>query len=295
MHTNDRRFVAAAQRTSCTEQATVLSMRETARILTMLAIALVAAAAGAARIGRVDFYDRADNLLLFTVLDYDSAEANTGRTVYAADSTFLRWTEVQREAGTQRVVREISYNHAQDTFSTTTAGTVGALPSITVRDQFGLDLLGLPATFEQVSAGVYRVAQRGVHAYTISYQYSGEDLRRIEVTDPSGALVCYAIPLAPAGVLPGAMRALAGPPKVTAPGMGRFAVEVGLRRFARVRVTLYGLDGRQRARLLDRGVAPGASRFVLKPDHAAAGACVLAVEVDGDRAQTAHVPVIVTR
>jgi hypothetical protein len=262
--------------------------RVTGSILAVLALA----GAAAGRIDRLDFYDRADNLLLFTVLAYDSTGVNTGRTVYAPDSTYLRRTEIRRTSG-GGVLREVSFNHIGDSVVVSTPGGTAGSPTVTVRDQFGLDLLGVPASFEPVSSGEYRVSQQGTHRYSITYGYNAGELSRVEITDPAGALVAYVVPSSWAAVAPRPAGTLAARPQVVSLGDGRFRVEMVLPAFARVQISVLGLDGRVRSRLLERGAA-GSARFVVQVRDAP-GACILEVAVNGEGTLTSHTPVVVLR
>ncbi|MCU0608310.1 MAG: hypothetical protein MUF22_00895 [Chitinispirillaceae bacterium] len=165
-------------------------MRIAAVILIVLAgISLCAASP----ITRIDIYDKADNHLLFVTFEYDVTGKNTGRNVFASDSTFLRTTTFQ-SGGTGYSSKEASFDFlGNPSFFTTIGLPVSGTTTITTVDQFGLSQFGAPLTWRETSTNNYDISQETVLASKERYEFGANgELNRITVLDKNGATAWYA-------------------------------------------------------------------------------------------------------
>ena len=117
-----------------------------------------------ARIDRVDIFDRAGNSLLFVEFEYDAEGKNTGRSVYASDSTFLRRTAFVNDNAGKRI-REVSFDFNNDTIGRTEFSTIGNKPGISVFDQFKLDQFGAPVSYSANGENSYDIYHNGSVVY----------------------------------------------------------------------------------------------------------------------------------
>jgi hypothetical protein len=138
----------------------------------------------------MNIFDKAGNILLFVEFDYDSSGNNVGRSVYTADSTFLRRTVFVNESGKRS--KEISLNFNNDTIGITKISTINNNPGISVFDQFNLDQFGAPVSYSANGDNTYNVYQNGSVIYKMKYAFSPEgDLARVEVLSTGNDLLYY--------------------------------------------------------------------------------------------------------
>jgi hypothetical protein len=143
-----------------------------------------------AQIKRMDIFDKAGNSLLFVEFEYDSSGNNVGRSVYTADSTFLRRTVFVNEAGKRS--KEISLNFNDDTIGITKMSSINNNPGISVFDQFNLDQFGAPVSYSANGDNTYNISQNGAVIYKMKYMFSSDgDLTRIEILSTGNDLLYY--------------------------------------------------------------------------------------------------------
>jgi hypothetical protein len=214
----------------------------------------------AARIDRIDIYDKADNHLLFATFAYDSTGANIGRSVFTSDSTFLRTTTFQ-PSGTGVKETSVDFNNSL-VFATTTAPSAGGTAFSTV-DQFGMDQFGGAMTATQSSANNYDISQNTTVVCKEQYQFGADGtLNRINILDKSGSLTYYALvtpttgALSPVGATPGRASLISA-------NRGRVNAVFSLVHSGRVCVEAFTLTGRRAAVLVDKMFEGGNHAFAV--------------------------------
>jgi hypothetical protein len=251
----------------------------------------------AARIDRIDLFDKSDNRLMFVTFDYDASGNNIGRSVFMADSTFVRSTTFQNDVAGNRV-RETSFNFNGDTTGYTTFTTVNATRAISVFDQFGLDQLGGPMSAGASGTNAFDVSQKSAVINKIQYQFdAGNNLTRINVLDAGGQLVYYAaVNAANPAVLP--MRPIrAHAPAISMIGSRYCRMQLTVDKPSIVRLDAYAPAGRKVATLLSVNCGPG--RTDLVADCAVAslpdGIYLFRVSVDGVAVNNQRQAIVGTR
>jgi hypothetical protein len=225
------------------------------RRMSRLRMAVTAAILGgvtlcqAARIDRIDIYDKSDNHLLFVTFDYDSAGKNTGRSVFASDSTFLRSTKFQTSGAG---VKETSFDLEDNlVFSTTINAPTGGKTSFSTVDQFGLDQYGGAMSYTVPSPNNYDVSQSNGTVCKEQYQFGTDGtLLRINVLDKNGSLIYYALPNRTTGTIARPHGSTAQFSLITA-NRGRIKIRLGMMNPGRVCGELYTPAGRRAAGLVD--------------------------------------------
>ena len=156
----------------------------------LLVILLLPSHLFSAQIKRMNIFDKTGNSLLFVEFDYDSSGNNVGRSIYTADSTFLRRTTFVNESGKRS--KEISFNFNNDTIGITKMSSINNNPGISVFDQFNLDQFGAPVSYSANGDNTFNVYQNGSVIYKMKYTFSSEgDLTRIEVLSTGNDLLYY--------------------------------------------------------------------------------------------------------
>jgi hypothetical protein len=251
--------------------------------MTVITAALVVRAF-AGGIDRIDIFDNAGNRLLFVTFEYDSAGNNSGRTVSAGDSTFLRSTRLTKDAG-GKVTAENSLDYESNPLFTTRISPQSGRTDFAVNDQFGMDMLGAPMSYTPGAAGEYGISQVGTTLYKQKYEYAGDgSLTRITFTDAAGALLYYATMTRLTGVIPGAIP---GPPARLAPVFrattgGNLFVTVTLAVVSNVTVELFTLSGRLAARAAGTSLAPGRRTIEMACNPGVGGgSAVVRISVNG--------------
>lgn len=212
-------------------------------------------------IDRLDIFDNADNRLLFVTFEYDSAGNNSGRTVYASDSTFLRSTRFTKDAGGNVTVENSVDYESNPVFATRISPQTGRT-DFTVSDQFTMDMLGAPMSYTKSTAvaGEYAISQGGATLYKQKYQYANDgSLTRIDYTDPSGTLLYYATVSLKTGTIAGdvhGMRLQLAPVFRAASG-GKLLVLFTLAAPSDVSVELFTPAGRLALKTAGRSLGAG--------------------------------------
>jgi hypothetical protein len=143
----------------------------------------------AAKPRRLELYDGFDNFLMFVTFEYNESGVNTRRTVYMADSTFVRDVLINYDANNQRA-NEVSYDFNKDTSFVTAYQHNGNVTSFSVRDQFNLDHVGGMVSYIQDPNQLNYTLQyneTGGQAATMAYTKDAEgNLTQVVITDQSG-------------------------------------------------------------------------------------------------------------
>jgi len=244
---------------------------------------LLAPFTAAARIDRIDLYDKSDNRLMFVTFAYDASGNNTGRSVFMADSTFVRSTTFQNDVSGNRV-RETSFNFNGDTAGYTTFTILNAKPAISVFDQFGLDQLGGPVSAGASGTNAFDVSQKGAVINRVQYQFdAGNNLTRINVLDAGGNLQYYAAVNAVNRAIVPMRLYSAKQPSLSMIGSRYCRIQLTVDKPSIVRLDAYAPAGRKVATLLSVTCGPGSSDVVA--DCAAArlpdGIYLFRASVDG--------------
>jgi hypothetical protein len=252
-----------------------------------LTVFTVAGLCNAARIDRIDIYDKSDNPLLFVTFDYDSTGANTGRSVFASDSTFLRSATFQT-TGTSVKESSIDFNGSL-VFSTTRSPSTGGNGSFSTIDQFGMDQFGGAMSYSLASANNYTVTQNGQLSCSEQYQLAADGtLSRINILDKTGSLMYYAI-ASPATSVSAPPREMIMQPVLTIGNRGIIRARFGLIRSSHVCLEIYTLAGRKAAGLIDKIFGSGSHALSVSVPGPGArglgnGAYVVRLTIDGTAA-----------
>lgn len=197
-----------------------------------------------APINRMDLFDKSGNNLLFVEFDYDSSGKNIGRTVYAADSTFLRKTTFSNDASGNRT-REQSFNFNDDTTGYTLFSSQNGKSTINVFDQFGLNQFGASVSYVQNGTNSYDTYHNGSVICKFLYTYSpgGRDLDRIDVLDINNVILYYATFTSSARTIDHPRFDMVLQPSLKILG-DRCHLTIPLKKESRIRVCVYNLSGK---------------------------------------------------
>lgn len=137
---------------------------------------------------RLELYDNFENFLMFVTFEYEN-EVNTKRTVYMADSTFIREVRINYNGDGTRA-NEVSYNFNNDTSFVTSYEYNSPLTSFSVVDQFKMDHVGGQVSYNQTANQLNYTLQynsNGAQAATMAYTKDAEgNLVEVVITDESG-------------------------------------------------------------------------------------------------------------
>jgi hypothetical protein len=205
---------------------------------------------------RVDFFDASNNPLLFIDFEYDNS-GNVTRSVYTADSTFLRKTVIVKNAD-GKSAKEVSLNFNNDTSFVSTFAYSGDNTEMTTKDQFALDQLGGKVNFKG-SGDSYEVSQGSTVFNKISYENN-----KINVTDASGALMYYAtIKTGTSSAFSNPILKSGGLISLLSKGNRSFELRFKIQEASVVSCDLYSLSGRNIAKLFNRDYTPGNKKEVI--------------------------------
>lgn len=198
----------------------------------------------AARIDRIDLFDKDDNLLLFVNLLYNASGANTGRTVYSGDSTYLYSTMFENDAQGNRSA-ERSYNFDGDlVFNTTFASQTGTTLFHTF-DQFGLSWFGSQVGYPAPVNNTYTLSQNGAPAYTMTYEHAPDgSLTKISVRGADGSLLYYALFSPNFSSAVSSERPINAKPLLTISEDGICRLSIALQKTSQVAIDLYSVSGK---------------------------------------------------
>jgi len=159
------------------------------RYLVIVSVLCIVGISQAKKPRRLDLYDNFENLLMFVTFEYNESGVNTKRTVYMADSTFVRDVLINYDANNQRA-NEVSYDFNKDTSFVTAYQRNGNVTSFSIRDQFKLDHVGGMVSYAQDPNQLNYTLQyneTGAQAATMVYSKDAEgNLAQVVVTDQSG-------------------------------------------------------------------------------------------------------------
>jgi len=221
------------------------------------------------------FYDAADNSIMFYEFKYDG-DVNTERTLYMADSTFIKRTIIETTAGGKI---ETSYNFNGDTLFCSKITTDGNQKVLNVKDQFGVDQLDGDVKIKG-DGNEYDVLQGGNLINTIKYADNG----RVNVYNSTGELLYYAQMATNVGVvqrsknnrITSVLKAL---------GNNRFSFNFNLTEPSTVCGQLISLSGRQAGKLFNKVHTAGAGNEIINVNKSipnlASGIYFLHLTVDG--------------
>jgi hypothetical protein len=158
----------------------------------VIAICFTLAPLSGAPVKRMDVFDNTGNSLLFVEFEYDNNGNNIARTVFMADSSFIKRTVFTNDASGNRA-RENSFNFNDDTLGYTVFSSQNNRPSINVFDQFGLNQFGTSVSYELNGENQYDIYHNGSVIYKMKYLYTAEgEPERVNVMDKSGTTLYYA-------------------------------------------------------------------------------------------------------
>jgi hypothetical protein len=157
-----------------------------------MGICLILAPVSGAPVKRMDIFDNTGNSLLFVEFEYDESGNNVARSVFTADSTFVKRSVFTNDGSGNRQ-RETSFNFNEDTLGYTLFSNQNNKPSINVFDQFGLNQFGTSVSYELNGDDQYDIYHNGTVIYKMKYLYSADgDLEKVNIMDKSGATLYYA-------------------------------------------------------------------------------------------------------
>jgi hypothetical protein len=240
----------------------------------------------APRIDRIDLYDIADNHLLFVTFDYDAGGKNTGRTVFASDSTFLRHTTFQTNTSGD-IVRENSIDFDSNTAYYTTLNTSAGKTTFSVFDQFGLDQLGGPVSCTTGSQIAFDLSQNGAALNRITYDTASDgSLTRINVLDKTGAMLYYATVSSASAVLRGVGGHIPVRPVITLIKNGQCNIVFEVTNKSQVSLEMFTVSGKAAGKLVSKQFTAGAYSFrvPLGKTRPAAGIYLFRLSINGQTA-----------
>ena len=234
------------------------------------------------QIHRIDLFDKAGNSLLFVELEYDSEGRNTGRSVYASDSTFLRKTSFLSDASGRRS-KEVSFNFNNDTIGYTTFSSVNGNPAISVFDQFGLNQFGAPVSYTTDEQNLSNIYHNGSVIYKMNYVYSGSVLNRIDVLNTDNSLLYYATMTMPTETSQKPIYRRTSEPKISI-SANRFTISAALNKKTHLKVCIYTISGSLISIPYSEVLKPGLKQQQFsfkKHDKLPAGLYIVRLYVDG--------------
>lgn len=158
----------------------------------IIALFIILAPLSGAPVKRMDIYDNTGNSLLFVEFEYDNSGNNIARTVFMADSSFVKRTVFTNDGSNNRV-RETSFNFNLDTLGYTIFSNQASKTSVNVFDQFGLNQFGTSASYELNGEDQYDISHNGTVVYKMKYLYTAEgEPERVNIMDKSGTTLYYA-------------------------------------------------------------------------------------------------------
>jgi hypothetical protein len=223
------------------------------------------------------FYDAAENSIMFYEFKYDG-DVNTERTLYMADSTFIKRTIIENTSGGKI---ETSYNFNGDTLFCSKISTDGNQKVLNVKDQFGVDQLDGDVKIKG-DGNDYDILQGENLINKINYADDG----RINVYNSTGELLYYAKMETNVGVFQKYKNNKIAP-VLNALGNNRFIFKFNLSVPSTVYGELISLSGRQAGKLFNKVYAAGTGKEMINVTKSmpniANGIYFLNVTIDGKR------------
>lgn len=245
----------------------------------------------AAKIERMDIFDKDGNHLLFVNFEYSPNEINIGRSIYTADSTFLRRTVFDSDNADNRE-KEISLNFNDDTIGYTHFAKINNNPAITVLDQFKLDQFGAAVSFAENGANMYEVHHNGSVIYKMKYTYTAEgELDRIDVLNPENEVLYYARFVIPVLNARDHSRRQMNKQTITL-SANRYSFSACLGKRRHLKVCIYDVSGRLVSVPFDKKLNPGVhNEHFMSSKHAsqlAGGLYIFRLYIDGKPSGTSQ-------
>jgi hypothetical protein len=238
---------------------------------------------------RLDLYDASDNALMFITFEYQGG-VNVGRTVYMADSTFIRHVAINRGGDGART-SEVSYNFNDDTSFVTSYRSSGGTPEFGIVDQFRVDQVGGAVSYATTDGVSFDLTFRktGERAVKMTYEKDGSGKpTTVSVIDKNGILQYYGVfTNGEMGVTTPRVRgAGAALVSVVPRGARRIELQAHLTSAGVMRCELVTLSGRIAGTLFSGVVQPGFRKVGIRlegegVDRVAEGIYLLTVSVDG--------------
>jgi hypothetical protein len=167
-------------------------MKHRVMMCCLITICFTVATLPGAPVKRMDLFDNTGNSLLFVEFEYDDNGDNVARSVFTADSSFVKRSVFTNDGSGNRQ-RETSFNFNDDTLGYTVFSTQNNKPSINVFDQFGLNQFGASVSYELNGDDQYDIYHSGSVIYKMKYMYTADgDLEKVNIMDKSGATLYYA-------------------------------------------------------------------------------------------------------
>lgn len=238
---------------------------------------------------RLDLYDGVDNHLMFMTFKYDAQGYNTGRTMYTADSTFIREVAINYDSSGKRST-EVSYNFNGDTVLFTNYQPADNGASFTIRDQFRLDQVGDQVVYTNNDPLNFQLLYKKTSEQAAAVKYTNDpatgQLLRVDITGQSVNDTYFGI--FSNGEAIGVTRSgpnVAKLPQVSVHARSSYIeVHFNLHSAGEVRCELLTLSGRRAALLFNGHTPEGAytRRFNITQDAAlTSGLYLLRVSVNG--------------
>jgi hypothetical protein len=223
------------------------------------------------------FYDAADNSIMFYEFKYDG-DVNTERTLYMADSTFVKRTIIETTTAGKI---ETSYNFNGDTLFCSKISTDGNQKVLNVKDQFGVDQLDGDVRIKG-DANDYDISQGGNLINKINYA----DNDRINIYNSTGELLYYAKMETNVGVIHRYKNNTIAT-TLNALRNNRFVFNFNLTEPSTVCCELISLSGRQVGKLFNKVYAAGAGKEMINMSksmpHLVNGIYFVNLTVDGKK------------
>jgi hypothetical protein len=161
-------------------------------VVSVLLCTVVASAAVLPK--RLDLFDASENKLMFITFEYENGR-NVSRTIYMADSTFVRKVMITRNAD-GAPAKEVSFNFNDDTSYVTSYQYSGTAAQVKIVDQFKMDQIGGTVNYSSIAKPDYELTfqKTSAQAARMKYEKDGEgNLNKVSVFDKGGKLQYYGL------------------------------------------------------------------------------------------------------
>jgi hypothetical protein len=143
---------------------------------------------------RLDLFDASENKLMYITFEYEGGQ-NVSRTVYMADSTFVRKVMITRNSD-KSPAKEVSFNFNDDTSFVTSYQHSGTASQVKIVDQFKMDQIGGTVNYSSSGKPDYDLTfqKTGELAARMKYEKDGEgNLNKVSIFDKGGKLQYYGL------------------------------------------------------------------------------------------------------
>jgi len=238
---------------------------------------------------RLDLFDASENKLMYIIFEYEGGR-NVSRTVYMADSTFVRRVMITRNADGVPT-NEVSYNFNDDTSLVTSYQYTGGAAQVKIVDQFRMDQIGGTVNYSASDKPDYELTfkKTGALAAKVQYEKDSEgNLDKVTIVDKNGNVQYYGkFTNDVVGVVQQSeRRGQKGAQVIITPrGAQRLELQLDLDAAGDVRCELITLSGRCAAVLLTAQVKAGQQKLQLRFNgnerRVANGVYLLTVSING--------------